>query len=311
MAKYPTGKELMEKNQAQSQPADDPYMAVDDTDPYMEVDTIPNTENFIQRAIRVSQGVPQGFADVSTFGGTALARGAAEKLVPLPPEAEVEYKSMTATDPTATVIGGAIPIAKGALDIGKFGINALFGKQLAKRALPKATGKLTKSIQEVIKRSKANPSQLGIPRDEVVKVMEEGFAKSKVPHGEQKAVFQRWINALKNSPKFKNKPMLDADDISQIETAFGKAAKYGKTVNDPILQQSAKEVNRFASDRLDLVAKKAGVPEFIKESSEKSKLLRQAKAKPGYLKSLIRKSVELGAAGAVGGGIASKILPRD
>lgn len=41
---------------------DDPYMAVDDTDPYMEVDTIPNTENLLQKAIRQSRsaGMPMG-----------------------------------------------------------------------------------------------------------------------------------------------------------------------------------------------------------------------------------------------------------
>ena len=201
--------------------------------------------------------------------------------------------------------GGFIPgmfAAKGVL-------KTLFGKQMARKGLPKATANLSESLQKVILKSSADPHKLGVPKNEVIKVLEEGLSKSKAPHGEQKATFQRWISVLK-SDKFKSKNMLDADDISQIETAFGKAAKYGKTVNDPILQQSAKGVNRYASQRLDLISEKAGVPEFISRSAEKSKLLRASKAKPNYLQGLIRKVVELGAAGIVGGAIGSKLVPK-
>jgi len=272
---------------------------------------IPKTENFLQRAMKVARGVPQGFADTYTLGGTALARAGADKvadmIVPPSKGSEQELQEMNEVDPTAYGIGASLPIAHTAQQLGKAGINALFGKQLAKKALPKATGKLSESIQEVIKRSKADPSKYGVPKKEVVKVLEEGFGKSKVPHGEQKAVFQRWLGALKNSDQFKNKPMLDADDISQIETAFGKAAKYGKTSNDPILQNSAREVNRFASNRMDKIAEKVGVPEFIKRSGEKSKLLTQVKAKPSSIGRLMGKGVE-GAAFAGGGKIGYEIV---
>lgn len=284
--------------------SDNPYMDTsEDDDPYSAVDTIPKTENLLQKAIRKAGSFSEGFMDVETLGGTWAARKGAEALTPLPPEGEQMYQEMTAADPVAKAAGAALPIARGVQQVGKAGINALFGKQMAKKAIPKATGKLSESIQKVIKASEANPQKLGVPKDEVLKVLRDNFSKSKVPHGEQKAVFQRWMNALENSPQFKSKTMLTADDISQLEVQFGKAAKFGKTANDPVLQQGAKEVNRYASARLDLIAEKAGVPEFIKRSTEKSKLIAASKAKPNFLQKAIKTAVTggiLGAGGKVG-----------
>jgi len=255
-----------------------------------QMGVIPKSENLLQRAMKASQGFTQGFADVSTLGGTALARGAAEKLVPLPPQAEERYQELTEADPASYAVGAAIPIARGAQQLGSMGINALFGKQLAKKALPKATGKLSESIQEVIKRSQANPAQANVPKNEMLKVLEEGLAKSKEPYGEQATHFRRWIRGLKTPGKYPDE--LTADIISEIETVFGKAAKFGKGVNNPILQQSAKEVNRYASGRMDILAKKTGVPEFIKRSAEKSKLLKAANNKPSGINKLINNAVK-------------------
>ena len=297
---------------------DDIYSQAIIDDPYEGaiVGNIPKTENLIQKAIRNASGFQRGFANVQTLGGINLAESGADFLADKflgqpPPEVQSGVEAITHPKaPTAEFIGGALPIARGVQQLGKFGINALFGRQMAKGAIPKATGKLSESIQKVIARSKADPQKFGVPKDEVIKVLEDGLAKSKVPHGEQKAFFQRWINTLK-SKKYANKSMLDADDISQLETQAGKAAKFGRTANDPTLQQSAKDVNRYASGRMDILAEKTGVPEFISRSTEKSKLLTASKAKPNNLQKLAREVLKYAVQGTIVGGVASKFIPRD
>lgn len=289
----------------QPSPSADPYAsAMVDDDPYeaAKVGEIPNTENFLQKAIKAAQGGSQGFFDSYTLGATKLARYAgdmvANKIAPLPPEAEQDFQNITEGDPNAYAVGASVPIARGAQQLAGAGMNALFGKQLAKKALPKASGKLTKSIQEIITKSKANPKALGVPKDEVIKVLKGEFSKAKVPSGEQAATFKRWIKALEDPKKFPD--MLDAETVSQIETVFGKAAKFGLKSNDPVLQQSAKGVRKYASDRMDLLAEKAGVPQFIKQSADKSKLLRRATGKSSFMENLFKKGVEGGVMGSAG-----------
>lgn len=303
-------------------PENDDFIADDDFQPDESSmqGKIEHPENFLQRAIKnsqpfidKSQGFVRGFAGAETFGGTELARMGADKLVdslPFSPQVKEQGKiksdEMMAGDPTSTAIGAALPVAHGAQQLAKGGIEALFGKSMAKKALPKATSKLSGSIQKVIGESKSNPAQLHVPKDEVIKVLEDGLAKAKVPSGEQAALFKRWIRALKDQKQFPGNE-LTADVVSELETVFGKASKFGTGSNNPILQQSAKAVNRYASGRFDILAEKAGVPEFIKNSADKSKLLRAAKAKPGMIAKLIN-TVMQGAAFGTGGATAYRAI---
>ena len=88
-------------------------------------------------------------------------------------------------------------------------------------------------------------------------------------------VFRRWIKKLKGDLP----DNLTADIIDELETDFGHAAGFGKEQSKPALSQASKEVNRFASSKLNDIATKAGVPEFSKLSKAKSELKKQAKSK--------------------------------
>src|SRR3990167_1486549 len=173
-------------------------------------------------------------------------------------------------------------------------------KTFARKELPNATGKLSESIQEVFKRSKENPSELGVPKEEVIKVLKEELAKSSVPSGPQGALFKKWINKLEGSSTLTN---LTANTISEMESAFGHVAKFGQDIgSNPTLAHGAKVVNRYASGKLDDIATKAGVPEFIANSLKKSKLLSTISKKPSFITKLAKKAFEAGV--TVAGGTA-------
>ncbi len=277
---------------------------------------IPRAESLLQKAIEIQgsrfaqnvRGFEEGFADTFTFGLTALARKAGDSIAgqifPQAPGSEI----LSADGQTGRVAGLGLGAAGrlGGAAVGS--AKALFGRELAKKALPKASKKLTESVQKVFSRSKIGAEKLGpegftVPKKEVLEVLEEGLAKAKVPSGEQAAVFRRWIKALKGTEKAPSQfsDNLTADVISEIEGAFGNAAKFGIRGNNPILQESAKRVNRFVSGKLDQIAKKAKVPEFIGRSKAKSKLLSQAKKPPGVVAKQLKRAGGLIAAGSLAG----------
>ena len=66
-----------------------------------------------------AQGFSQGFADAYTFGATNLAEKAAEKLVPLPEEAESKYQEIV--NPKTSGIGEALGFGTGAF--GQLAVN--------------------------------------------------------------------------------------------------------------------------------------------------------------------------------------------
>ena len=251
----------------------------------------PKPEGFLQRAMQKSRGFTEGFADVTTLGGTALARNLANKMVPLSPEAESKYQENFKVDPQAKMAGALTAGVGGGINLAGKGIASLFSKQFAKKALPKATGKLTSSIQEVIKRSKAG--NVGVPKNEVQKMLEKGLASSQNQKGAQASLFKNWINIVKK----KKGKMLDADTIEEIETQFGRAAKFGKRdpSGNPRLIQAAKDVNRYASSKFDELASQTGVKEFAKSSAEKSKILKSISAKPSFMGKVGKEAVLTGA----------------
>lgn len=252
---------------------------------------IENTNNFLQNVISSANNVGQfveGASDVAGFPGKQIGSYLGDKAVQsvFPNAQPVEEES-----PARSVGQGAASLI-GAGAIAKTGANLLFPKFFAKRALPAATGRLTKSIQEVISKSKADPQNLGVARDEILKVLKEGYSKSKVPTGPQGTLFRKWIMKLENSS---SKTNLTADTISEIEGAFGHVAKFGRDASsNPILAQAAKQVNRFASGVLDDIANKAGNPEFAKLSTDKSKILATLAKKTPLITKLAR------AGGAIG-----------
>ena len=268
---------------------------------------IPHYENFIQKAAKSSQNITnnmgdfaEGFMDTRTLGGTALARNATHKFTDNTLNQVMgtpDYKRPEQERTPGYAVGAGVQSARNVQQLAKGGLKLLSPKTFARKELPGATGKLSESIQEVFKRSKADPKNLGVPKDEVVKILKEEFSKSKVPSGTQAALFRRWIKTLEG---MKGKH-LTADIISEMETTFGHAAKFGRDAgSNPILAQGAKTVNRFASTKVDEIAKKSGVPEFISRSLEKSKLLSTISKKPSLISRLARKAVE-GAATAGGG----------
>lgn len=268
---------------------------------------VPKSENVLGKIAKLSQGATQGFADTFTMGGTALARGAADKMVPLEGEAQEKFNEITETDPIAYGAGAAVPIMKGVTDLGRAGINSLFGKQIAKAKLPEASGKLSNSIQKVFASSQANPSA-GAQKADVLKQLQDGLSRAKDQSGPQGRVFRKWIKIISNDPN----PVVNPNTLEEMETAFGHVAKFGKDAGaNPRLVQSAKETNRFLSGKFDEAAKQLGVPEFIKRSKEKSDLLRQAKSKPGFIGRGIKEILKLGIAGGVGGAVTSKLIDRD
>lgn len=264
--------------------------------------TIPKTENFLERAINAGNKAGQfieGASDVAGFPGKQIGGYLGNKAVQsIFPGA---FPVGTEESPARSV-GQGVTSVLGLGALGNAGIRTAFPKFFAKRELPAATGRLTKSIQDVISKSKADPGQLGTSRDEILKVMKTEYAKSKVPSGPQGTLFRKWISKLEESNSLTN---LTADTISEIEGAFGHVARFGKDASsNPILVQGAKQVNRFASGVLDNIAKKAGNPEFVKLSADKSKLLSTLSGKSSIPTKLAR--LALGGTAVAGAGSVAK-----
>jgi len=109
------------------------------------------TENFLQRAMRNSGAFQRGFSRSATFGLSDLADVGTEKLMntvlPQSPETKQKVNEMVRPQaPVAEGIGMALPMLNGVSQIGKAGINFLFGRQIAKAKLPGASKKLSQSI---------------------------------------------------------------------------------------------------------------------------------------------------------------------
>ena len=262
---------------------------------------IPKTENLLQRAINVVKPIgefSEGFADTQTFGLNRLGGFGGRKLADMLVPGENPPSFYDQPDQTLSRgIGQAVPIGQMAGSLGKLGIKALFGKQFANAQLPKATGRLTESIQKVISRSKANPQKLSASNKEVSKFIEDQFSKAHNPRGREASVFNSWKKVLKNKPE-----ELTADVLEQMETEFGKASAFSNKPSNPTLAQGAKEVRKFISDKMDDIAKRAKVPEFVTRSTKKSKLLTASKSKPSFAGKLAKGAIEYGVKGGAGYG---------
>jgi len=269
--------------------------------------TVPKSGNFLETAIRNAGGYMRGIDKGITLGIPEMAGNyLTDKVMGEGTSKQIEEQTSqypwNKPAPMAEGLGAGTVGAIGAYNLGKMGIKALFGKQLAKRALPKASGKLSSSIQEVFKRSSSNPN-LSVPKEDILKVLDEGLASAKNQKGPQAKLFKDWITNLSKDPN----PTVDANTVEEIETAFGHAAKFGKDISaNPRLTMAARNVNRVTSDMFDELSKKSGVPEFIKNSAEKSKILKTINSKPSFISKLISKGAE-GAALALGGGTGYKI----
>jgi len=273
-------------------------------EPYIKKE-IAKTEPLLQSVVKDLPAIGAGL----TFPLPQMFRELTRSPIAGPAEYGQRLATGTLPDPAfdipepQTTLGKVAPFipigigaVKGGMSLGKAGIGALFGKQIAKKALPEASSALSKSIQEVIKRS-ASDYRPSIPRTEILEVLEKGLASSTLQKGPQATLFKDWIKKLSNHPD----DFVNANIIEEIETSFGHVAKFGKDPGaNPRLVKAAKEVNRYASGKFDEMANKLGVPEFVKNSANKSKLLKEISSKDGFGKKILKRAVS-GAATVAGG----------
>lgn len=282
-----------------------PYQDLVDN-PYEDLVTgeIPNTENFLQKAIRSANPIPRmqmaadtmgdfahGFMDTSSLGATALAKNKINQFTDSTLNQAFnmpDYERPEEGIGPAYGVGATVPALAGAAALGKGMVGNVFKRQIANAKLPGASKKLTESIQEVIKRSKANPEEFGVDKNKLIKIIEDQFLKSSNPAGREATVFRTWLKTLKGTEKAPSSiaQRVTADILSEMEQQFGKASAFSTKPSNPILAHGARQVRNLVSTELDELAKRAGVPEFISRSTDKSKILSNIKANPSVLEAI-------------------------
>lgn len=295
-----------------------PYEEIEDN-PYDAIDKIPKTENLLEKIMKVAQ-VPtnymgdyaEGFMDTRTLGGTALLRNATQKFTDNTLNSVMGTPDYVRPETERTPGYAAGAITQGGRDIlqlGRFAGKAMNPRGFAKKELPKASQNLSKSIQEVIGKSKSDPQKLGVDKNELIKFIKEQYGKSVNPTGREASVFKSWIRTLEGTPKNPSKvgQRVTADVLDEMESQFGKASGFSSKPSNPKLAHAAKEVRRFVSNKVDEIAHNAGVKDFPKASAEKSKLLNLSKAKPGLIGKTARVVGQTALKAGVGAGVGKAI----